>query len=82
IPDFLPYGGTELGSGNQLIEFSNDNNFSNDFIAGWGTISNPFSSLGFSDELVVGVKQSFDLSAPDFFGADEVPETSSFTVEE
>jgi uncharacterized repeat protein (TIGR01451 family) len=80
MPDFLPMGGTELGAGNVLIEFSNDNDFSNDFIAGWGTVSNPFSFLPSQpDEIIVGLKQPFN-SFPEFFGAEEVPETSSYTV--
>ncbi|PSO90765.1 MAG: hypothetical protein BRC48_16900, partial [Cyanobacteria bacterium QS_9_48_30] len=80
MPDSLPMGGTELGAGNVLIEFSNDNDFSNDFIAGWGTVSNPVSFLPSQpDEIIVGLKQPFN-SVPEFFGAEEVPETSSYTV--
>ena len=76
--EFLPFGGTRLGSGNFLLDFSNDGNFSNDFAQGWQTIQKTF--LGFDVELVAGFRGFFD-GRFEPFGADEILPTNSFDVE-
>jgi uncharacterized repeat protein (TIGR01451 family) len=77
IPSRLPFGGTQLGSGNFALQFTNDNNLSNDFIAGWGEISNP---IPFASDIVIGVQVDFDGSWSTI-GASEIPKTNSFYVE-
>lgn len=77
IPSRLPFGGTQLGSGNFALQFTNDNNLSNGFIAGWGEISNP---IPFASDIVIGVQVNFDGSWSTI-GASEIPKTNSFYVE-
>ncbi|MEB3339597.1 MAG: hypothetical protein VKJ25_02245, partial [Okeania sp.] len=63
VPDFIPFiNNKTLASGNFSLKFSNDNDFSNDFIAGWGTLL---------DQAVVGFKVYFD-GEVDWLGAQDV----------
>ncbi|MFN7415313.1 MAG: LamG-like jellyroll fold domain-containing protein, partial [Dolichospermum sp.] len=56
IPSFVPFiGGTNLGSGEVYVEYTNDNNLSNDYVAAWGT-----AFKGTWWESTIGIKVSFD----------------------
>ncbi|MEI3650784.1 MAG: bluetail domain-containing putative surface protein [Dolichospermum lemmermannii FEM_B0920] len=56
IPSFVPFiGGTNLGSGEVYVEYTNDNNLSNDYVAAWGT-----AFKGTLWESTIGIKVSFD----------------------
>lgn len=79
IPNFIPlFGGAQLGSGNFLLNFSNDSNLSNDFAAGWGTLN--IQKFGLEVSLVLGVKGYFD-GRFERIGARNIPATGSFEVE-
>jgi Ca2+-binding RTX toxin-like protein len=55
IPSFVPFiGGKNLGSGEVYVEYTNDNNLSNDYVAAWGT------ARGTLWESTIGIKVSFD----------------------
>ncbi len=59
IPKSVPYiGGAQLGSANSITHFSDDNNYSNDFTAAWGTIN--VQKLGLDFSFVAGFKIYFD----------------------
>ena len=56
MPNFVPFiGGTNLGSGEVYVEYTNDNNLSNDYFAAWGTA---FGGTWW--ESTIGIKVSFD----------------------
>ncbi|MBD2520557.1 hypothetical protein H6G93_37590 [Nostoc sp. FACHB-973] len=56
VPDFIPFiGGTNLGSGEVYVEYTNDGISSNDYVAAWGTV---FSGSWW--EYTIGIKVSFD----------------------
>ena len=56
IPSFVPFiGGKNLGSGEVYVEYTNDNNLSNDYVAAWGT-----AFKGTWWESTIGIKVSFD----------------------
>lgn len=79
IPNSIPLiGGAQIGSGNFLLNFSNDGSLSNDFAAGWGTIK--VQKLGPEISFVRGFKGFFD-GRIETIGAKNVPETNSFIVE-
>lgn len=79
VPNSVPLiGGAQIGSGNFLLNFSNDNDLSNDFAAGWGTIK--VQKLGPEISFVKGFKGYFD-GKVETIGAKNVPETNSFIVE-
>ncbi len=67
-------------SGSYYIEFSNDSNKSNDYIAAWIQSEMQFFDIG-TIVLTKGVKYSFD-GKWDTFGADDVPLFSSWIVDE
>ncbi|HEY9848183.1 MAG TPA: Calx-beta domain-containing protein [Leptolyngbyaceae cyanobacterium] len=73
IPSFLPYKGTPLGSGRFLLNFSNDGNLSNDFVAAYGKINTPLNL-----SIPLGFKGFFDGKFE--LGLKDVPQTNSFTV--
>ncbi|MCA2656841.1 CARDB domain-containing protein, partial [Microcystis sp. M061S2] len=78
IPNFIPlFGGTQISSGNFLLDFSNDGNLSNDFAAGWGTIN--IQKLGFEINVVVGVKGYFN-GRFERIGAKNIPPIGSFAI--
>ncbi len=78
IPNFIPLvGGARIGSGNFLVDFSNDGDLSNDFAAGWGTLN--IQKLGFEASFVLGVKGYFD-GRFERIGAKNIPPTGSFEV--
>ncbi|MCY7332554.1 MAG: DUF11 domain-containing protein [Pseudanabaena sp. CAN_BIN31] len=78
IPKFIPlFGGAQLGSGNFLLDFSNDNNLSNDFVAGWGTLS--IQKFGFEAKIVAGAKLYFDGNFQRL-GAKDLPPVGSWAV--
>ncbi|MFM5997755.1 MAG: hypothetical protein ACKO9U_24805, partial [Dolichospermum sp.] len=58
--------------------FSNNGNFSDDFAAGWGQFSIPIP-LG-TVTGTYGFKGFFDGRLPEFIGARNIPETSSFEI--
>ncbi len=71
VPSVIPLiGEKQLGQGVAQVAFSNDENLSNDFVAGWGTINVPFKG-----EITKGFKLFLD-------GDSEIPETNSFIVED
>jgi len=56
IPSFVPFiGGTNLGSGEVYVEYTNDNNLSNDYVAAWG-----IAFKGTWLESTIGIKVCFD----------------------
>ena len=66
IPDFVPFfGGKTLASGEVYVEFTNDNNYTNDFIAAWGNIN-----LGLFGTHTGGIRVNFD-GTWDFVDSDE-----------
>ena len=74
IPKFM-FGGATLGSGNYLLDLSADGNYSNDVIAGWGTVSVPFVGLNF----VVGFKVALDGSF-ERIGTKNIPKIGSWDL--
>ncbi len=79
VPSSIPLiGGASIGSGNFLLDFSNDSNLSNDFGAGWGTIN--VQKLGLNLSFVTGFKAFFD-GRIERIGAKSIPKTHSFIVD-
>ncbi len=73
VPSFIPgIGGWNLGSGKVYFEYTNDNNYSNDFIAAWANINIPLYG-----ETSVGFKVSLDGSY-DVIWYDEVKELTEY----
>jgi len=79
IPGFIPLvGGANLASGNYLLDFTNDSNYSNDFGAGWGTVQ--IQKFGLEASFTVGFKAFFD-GRFERIGSKNIPETNSFIIE-
>ncbi|AFW96022.1 hypothetical protein ANA_C13352 [Anabaena sp. 90] len=78
IPNFVPlFGGSQLASGNYLLDFSNDGNLSNDFAAAWGTLN--IQKFGFEVNMPVGAKLYFD-GHFEHMGAKDLPPVGSWAV--
>ncbi|MTV13169.1 hypothetical protein FDV58_40810 [Bradyrhizobium elkanii] len=59
IPNYVPlFGGAQLANANYAIKFTNDGNYSNDFVAGWGQIT--IQKLGFEIDVTAGIRANFD----------------------
>jgi Ca2+-binding RTX toxin-like protein len=73
VPEVIPYIGNQtLTSSNFLLDFSNDDNLTNDFVAGWGTIS----------DMALGFKVYFD-GEWDLLGMEDIPTAGkNFRVKE
>ena len=67
-------------AGNYSLLFSNDNDMSNDYVAGWAMAEFSLPLLG-SISKTFGVKYTFD-GTWDSFGAEEVPLYASWVVDE
>ena len=79
IPQSFPWiGGAQLAGGNFLFDFTNDRDFSNDYVAGWGQVS--IQKLGFERTFVAGVKGYFD-GRIELIGSKNIPPTNSFIIE-
>jgi uncharacterized repeat protein (TIGR01451 family) len=79
IPGFIPmFGGYQIVGGRNAMKFSNDGDFSNDFIAGWGTIN--INKFGVDYSGTFGVRFGFDGSVTRI-GANNIPTTSSWFIE-
>ena len=75
IPNFVPlFGGKQLSSGKYTVQFTNDGNYSNDFIAGWGTISIPIYG-SFTKGIKVYLDGNYEI-----IGSQNIPQTNSFAV--
>lgn len=62
VPRSLPkFGGLTLGEATARFAFSNDGNFSNDYVMAWSTIDLSFSlwGLGVKANVIVGVRYNF-----------------------
>lgn len=78
IPTFVPgYGGTTLTNANYAISFTNDSDYSNDYIAGWGQVT--IRKLGLEIDATVGLRVNFDGTATRI-GGDNIPTTSSWYI--
>jgi len=78
IPQNIPlFGGAQIASGNYLLEFSNNNDSSDDFAAGWGTFS--IQKLGVDISVVGGFKGYFD-GRVEWIGAKNIPPTGSWHI--
>ncbi|MEM9215573.1 MAG: hypothetical protein AAGD25_14665 [Cyanobacteria bacterium P01_F01_bin.150] len=79
IPQSFPWiGGAQLAGGNFQFDFTNDNDFSNDYVAGWGQIS--IQKFGFERTFVAGVKGYFD-GEIELIGSKNIPPTNSFIID-
>ena len=75
IPKSIPlFGGATIASGKFLLDFSNDNNLSNDFAAAWGTLN--LQKFGIEASVVLGIKKYFD-GRFERIGAKNVPSIDS-----
>ncbi|MEA5575068.1 DUF4114 domain-containing protein [Anabaena sp. UHCC 0451] len=78
IPNFIPlFGGAKIGSGNFLVDFSNDGNLSNDFAAAWGELK--VEKFGFEKTFVLGFKGYFDGNF-ERIGAKNIPPIGSYEI--
>ncbi len=85
LPDIVPiFGGDQLGDGNFLLEFTNDEDNSNDFLAAWGTIElpdiNPFDDNDEGTSFTKGFKVFFDGDF-EFIDASNIEPTNSFEIQ-
>ena len=56
VPRFVPFiGGKTLGEAEVYVEFTNDGNYSNDYVAAWGTID-----AGILGRYTAGIRVHFD----------------------
>lgn len=79
IPKSVPlFGGTQIASGNFLLDYNNNDTLSDDFGAAWGTVE--ISKLGFEVSFVAGAKVFFDGDI-EIIGSKNVPPVGSFLVE-
>lgn len=79
IPDnkfFFGLRGKQLASSSSQTLYTNDGNFSNDYVAAWGQVSVPF--IG---SISAGLQVFFDGNPDLIWGAKDVPPTNSFDVE-
>lgn len=80
IPDFIPSwagGGTEIANANYALCFTNDDIYSNDFLAGWGQYT--VSAFGFNVDLTLGLNVKFD-GTVERIGAGNIPEVGSWDI--
>lgn len=78
IPNFVPYfGGTSLTNANYTVKFTNDGNYSNDFVAGWGQVT--ISKLGFQVDITTGLRFNFD-GTVDRIGSHNLPDSITARV--
>jgi uncharacterized repeat protein (TIGR01451 family) len=77
VPNFVPIiGGKQLGSADLLFNVTNNNDRSDDFVAGWKTfIERPF---GIETKVTAGFRVFFDGKTE--WLTRELPKTSSFTI--
>lgn len=77
FPNFVPLiGGKQVESSDFLFNFTNNNDRSDDFVAGWKTfIETPF---GIETKVTAGVRMFFDGKKE--WLTRELPKTSSFTI--
>ncbi len=83
IPNFVPgIGGTRLAGGNYQFKFTNDDNFKNDYIAGWSTFTVPMPDLIAADiDVTLGMRIGFD-GKMERIGAGNIPQTGSWQVKD
>ncbi|WP_316015721.1 hypothetical protein [Roseobacter sp. HKCCA0434] len=78
LPGFVPvFGGTQLANGNFSLNFTNDGNSSNDFVAGWGQVT--IEQLGFEVDVTVGLRINFDGSM-ERIGSNNIPPVGSWDI--
>lgn len=78
LPNFVPiFGGANLANGNFSMNFSNDNNYSNDYVAAWGQIK--IEKLGFEVDATLGLRIGFDGSI-DRIGSNNIPPIGSWDI--
>lgn len=78
IPNFVPgFGGATVTNANYAISFTNDGDYSNDYIAGWGQLT--IRKLGLEIDTTVGLRVNFDGTATRI-GGNNIPTTSSWYV--
>ncbi len=79
VPDssfFFGFRGKQLTSSSFQALYTNDGNFSNDYVAAWGQVSVPF--IG---SITAGLQVFFDGNPDLIWGAKDIPPTNSFDVE-
>ncbi len=71
VPKSIPgVGGQQLSSASYLVNFTNDSNMANDYVAGWGSFT--ISKLGLSITIGAGAQMFFDGHSK-FFGMNNIP---------
>ncbi len=59
IPTIIPiWGGKSLANGTTVLNFTNDDNYTNDYIAGWGSTS--ITAFGKVYSMTAGIRVNFD----------------------
>ncbi|MFM9264753.1 hypothetical protein [Tychonema sp. BBK16] len=77
VPNFVPLiGGKQLGSADFMLKFTNNNDRSDDFVAGWSTFTE--TPFGIETKVTAGFRVFFDGKTE--WLTRELPKTSSFTI--
>ena len=75
IPSIIPiWGGQNIGNGTTVFKFTNDDNYANDYAAGWGTTS--ITAFGKRYDFTVGIKVNLDGSYS-FLGGKEAAQAQA-----
>ena len=77
LPSIVPlWGGRQIAGGNSMLVYVNDTTYSNDFVAGWGSVS--VSVFGKVRKFTAGLRVNFDGNYS-FLGSKEVARTLAGT---
>ncbi len=75
IPSIIPiWGGQNIGNGTTVFKFTNDDDYSNDYAAGWGTTS--ITAFGKKYDFTIGIKVNLDGSYS-FLGGKEAAQAQA-----